>query len=392
MENKERKITHIVGTFLIQAEGAFLNGAGLDSGEDKNAVIPKTFRDGTKRVPYVSSQAWRRWLRETFKEEYPDQPPTELKATQKNAKGNAAKIGTEMDPVKFPEDDIFGYMRAEKGQGRAAKSEDVDEPEEDAEFELDGEAESSPAKTKKKAEKVQAVMRPSPFSASILKSLRNDGWQGEDEGFVHLKEGSPLPYKTKFYNTQLQGVFGLAYLRLGVFRNEGDRIELDADFLKRYLADGTMQRHLEYSDREIYEVKNNQRLARATMILRSLAVLRGGAKQAQFGTDVAPKVIILAGLSCGNLIFNDLFEEREGQPAIKLAALKQIIADYLTRLTTAVFIGVRDGYLHPENEKELKAWVTDGAKLDDSSTTHDIRLSSPVKAVEYLTDALKEVG
>ena len=389
--NEESKLTHITGTFLIQAEGAFLNGAGLDSGEDKNAVIPKTFADGRNRVPYVSSQAWRRWLRLTFQQENPQEPAAELRALSLNARGNPDKIGTEMDPVKFAEDDIFGYMRAEKGQGRVAKGAEASEEDIDAEADTEELSESGPAKSKgkQKGEKTKAVMRPSPFSSSILKSLRNNGWQGEDEGFVHLKEGSPLPYKTKFYNTQLQGVFGLSYARLGVFRNEGDRIELDASLVAKYAAENVIKRK---DGREIHEVVNNKRRERATMILRALAVLRGGAKQAQFGTDVSPKAIIVAGLNCGNLIFNDLFKEQDGQPIIKLDALKQTIDDYRSRIVTPVFIGVRDGYLHPDNEREVRSWIEGGAKLDDGAQGFDVRISSPIKAVEALTEQLNEVG
>jgi CRISPR-associated protein Cst2 len=394
METRDRnKLTHITGTFLIQAEGAFLNGAGLDTiGEYKNAVIPKTFSDGRgKRVPYVSSQAWRRWLRITFQQENLDEPAAELRALAFNAQGNPSKIGTDMDPIRFAEDDIFGYMRAEQGQGRAAKIPDANE--EDIDAELDGEAalEVTPpkGKGKQKGEKTRAVMRPSPFSSSILKSLRNNFWQGDDEGFVHLKEGSPLPYKTLFYNTQLQGIFGLNYARLGVFRNEGDRIELDAALVSKYLAEGVLKRD---GEREIYEIVDSKRRERATMILRALAVLRGGAKQAQFGTEVSPKAIIVAGLNCGNLIFNDLFREHDEQPIINLKALKETIDDYRERIVTPVFIGVRDGYLHPENEHELREWVKNGAKLDEGATGFDVRLSTPIKAIEALTEQLKEVG
>src|SRR5205085_9682177 len=148
--NEERKLTHITGTFLIQAEGAFLNGAGLDTGEDKNAVIPKTFADGRNRVPYVSSQAWRRWLRLTFQQENPQEPAAELRALSFNARGNPDKIGTDMDPIKFAEDDIFGYMRAEKGQGRIAKDVEASEEEIDAEADAEALNESAPAKSKGK--------------------------------------------------------------------------------------------------------------------------------------------------------------------------------------------------------------------------------------------------
>lgn len=392
MANEQNLISHITGTFLIQAEGAFLNGAGLDSGEDRNAVIPKTYTDindkGQRtRVPYVSAQAWRRWLRLTFQEENPTEPATELRALSFNAKGNPDKIGTEMNPINFAEDDIFGYMRAEKGQGRV-KEQDAGEEgaEENPEEAVDAPAEKS---KKAKTEKTKAVMRPSPFVSSILRSIRKDGWQGDDEGFVHLKEGNPLPYKTKFYNTQLQGVFGLNYSRLGVFRNDGDRIELDEALVKQYAADGTIR--AQNGSTNIYEVSVNKRRERATMILRALAVLRGGAKQAQFGTEVAPKAIIIAGLNCGNLIFNDLFEEKNGEPVIKLKALKETLEDYRQRIITPIFIGVRDGYLHSQNEAELRGWVQAGAQLSDSSNA-DVRLSSPVKAIEALTTQLAEVS
>lgn len=391
MVNERGSLTHITGTFLIQAEGAFLNGAGLDSGEDRNAVIPKTYTDindkGQRtKVPYVSAQAWRRWLRLTFQEENPTEPGTELRALSFNAKGNPDKIGTEMNPIDFAEDDIFGYMRAEKGQGRVKEESVGDEgTEESSEEVVDAPADKG---KKAKTEKTKAVMRPSPFVSSILRSLRKDGWRGDDEGFVHLKIGSPLPYKTKFYNTQLQGVFGLNYARLGVFRNDGDRIELDENLVKQYLGDGSLR--AQNGSTNIYEVAENKRRERATMILHALAVLRGGAKQAQFGTDVAPKSVIVAGLNCGNLIFNDLFEEKNGEPVIKLAALKQTLEDYSQRIVTPVFIGVRDGYLQAANEAELKEWIQAGAQLSDGSKA-DVRLASPVKAIEALTAQLAEV-
>lgn len=379
-------LTHIAGTFLIQAEGAFLNGAGLDTGEDRNAVIPKTFADGRNRVPYVSAQAWRRWLRLTFQDENPHEPATELRALSLNAKGNPDKIGTEMNPIEFAEDDIFGYMRAEKGQGRA-KEVDAEDVGTDEEADTDVAPDIASAKSKKKTEKTRAVMRPSPFVSSILKSLRNNGWQGDDEGFVHLKTGSPLPYKTKFYNTQLQGVFGLNYARLGVFRNDGDRIELAEDLVKRYEAEGKIRTN---GNPNIYEVAGNKRGERAAMILRALAVLRGGAKQAQFGTDVAPKAIIIAGLNCGNLIFNNLFEERDGRPVIKLNALKETIDDYRARLVTPVFIGVRDGYLQSQNEAELRSWIEGGAQVNGGN--FDTRLATPVKAIEALIEQINQAG
>lgn len=106
-------------------------------------------------------------------------------------RGQTTKIGTEMDPVIYAEDDIFGYMRAERGQGRTV-SED-----EDGEADEDG---APSALASQRGERVAAVMRAAPFAASILLSLRKSGWEGVDEGFVHLQKGTPLPYSTRFYN------------------------------------------------------------------------------------------------------------------------------------------------------------------------------------------------
>ena len=98
------QIKNITGNVLCDATATFLNGAGLATGEDQNTVIPKTFKEtvnGRKEeVPYVSAQAWRRWLRNTANEENGWQP-SELHAIDTNTKGSTSKIATELDPVNY---------------------------------------------------------------------------------------------------------------------------------------------------------------------------------------------------------------------------------------------------------------------------------------------------
>jgi CRISPR-associated protein Cst2 len=324
--------THVAGTFVIHADASFLNGAGLGDGEDRNVTIPKTLKDGRNRVPYVSSQAWKRWLRSTLIAET-GWPASELRSTKKNVKGNASKISGELNPVEFAEDDLFGYMNAQENQGKQKQSEDSDAEEE----------EITP-----KAPKTKSLMRSSPFSASLLVSIRKNGWQGRDEGFVHLKVGTPLPYTTEFYTTHLQGIFCLDHYRVGLFSNEGDRIELDEVLARRCLAEG-----------KIETVKNGfettgaaaSRKLRSSELLKALSVLRGGAKQAAFGTDVAPKCLIAAGLRCGNPIFNHLFEDDLDKGlSLKANVFREILADYADRIVTPVAVGIRKGYLANEDE------------------------------------------
>jgi len=416
----DKKPTHVAGTFLIQVDAGFLNGAGLGEGEDQNVTIPKTFRDGKNEVPYISSQAWKRWLRNTLIEET-GWPPSELKAIGWNPKGNVSKIAAELNPVDFIEDDIFGYMRAEKGQGQRASTEDETSEQEE---------ETTKGRTK-------SIIRASPFLASLLISLRSTWWRGQDEGFVHLTKYdsvklaeaeierflmvmgktsnkkkstweklkeinsdladkarsfvdkgdldglrgllsehangkvitfienpcSPLPYTTRFYNAHLQGIFCLNYSRLGVYWNLGDRIELEEDKVRGFLKEEKIK---DITNEEPYKMLTDNgkigriyritekvklnRKERASALFTALAMLRGGAKQAQFGTDVSPKVLIVAGLTCGNPIFNHIFKEDQEGPILKTETFKEIIKDYADRIATPVFVGIRSGYVKNENE------------------------------------------
>ena len=355
-------LTHVAGTFVIHADASFLNGAGLGDGEDRNVTIPKTLRDGKYSVPYVSSQAWKRWLRSTLIAET-GWKPSELRSIQESEKGSTAKIAGELDPVEYAEDDLFGYMRAQEGQGKKKKpTEDEDE------------GETPVGRTK-------AVMRSSPFSASLLVSTRKTGWLGRDEGFVHLKEGTPLPYTTEFYTTHLQGVFCLAHYRVGLYWNAGDRIELREDLVKKYLADGRIQ-----GANGVYEVAGaaEVRRSRCGELLKALAVLRGGAKQAAFGTDVSPKCLIAAGLTCGNPVFNHLFDDDpEKGLHFRIDAFLEVLSDFADRIATPVAIGVRKSYL--ANDGEVRAL----AGSHELKRGHvEVVVGTPREAAELIAERL----
>lgn len=315
------ELRNISGALLIDASAAFLNGAGLGTGEDKNKVIPKTFREKVngrlEEVPYVSAQAWRRWLRDTTNEEN-GWKPSELRSIKQSAKGSTSKIATELNPVQFPEDDLFGYM----------KSGDKNE---------------------------ESIQRTSPFKSSILKGIRNMRVINNDEAFVHLKEGSPLPYSTRFYSTHLEGFFNLEYYRLGVYDNLGSHQELSTELINNHLdkfdiSDLSSANHKRYTLKEAETIRKKH----ASGLLNGLAFLRGGAKQAAFGSDVTPKVLILAGMESANPVFNNLFVGTGEKPALNLETIMQIAEDFKNKLATPIFIGIRNGYLENENEvKEL---------------------------------------
>ena len=152
-----RKISHVAGTFLINAEGAFLNGSTTEDYEGNKITTPKTVKEFNNRIPYVSAQAWRHWLRKTYQEEYPLDPCTPIETTgidagESKEKYTTKEVGVNIDPILYAEQDLFGYMAAKEGQGSRG---------------------------------IKATIRNSPFKSSILLSVRKNGWEGIDKGFVY---------------------------------------------------------------------------------------------------------------------------------------------------------------------------------------------------------------
>lgn len=322
------ELRNIAGDILCDATATFLNGAGLASGEDQNTILPKLFKEtvnGRKEdVPYVSAQAWRRWLRDTSNEEN-NWTPSELHAIEFNAKGSTSKISTELNPIDYPEDDLFGYMKSgSKGE--------------------------------------ESIQRTSPFKTSILRGIRNMRTLSTDDAFVFPKNGSPLPYSTRFYSTHLEGFFNLEYYRLGMYVNTPSRQELSKELIEKYtsnLSVDTIQKNItRYTLKDVEQIRKS----RAAGLLKGLVYLRGGAKMAAFGADVSPKVIVFAGLSSANPCFNNLFVGKGEKPELNIALIEEIAQDYADKLATPIHIGIRSGYLG--NEEQVKALAEKGFVVD----------------------------
>lgn len=359
MKDSDNMMTHIVGEIVVDGKGAFLNGGGIDRRlEYRNYTLPKLCSAGNADFPYWSPQAWRNALRCTFSENTGWQRSV-LRPEKQNQKGNTSKVVGELNPLDFAEDDIFGYMNTQAKDSKSKSDDDV----------VEG----------KNAKPVKTTARTSVFSASPLMSLRRSGWQCEDHGYVHLEgEGTPLPYNTMFYNAPLAGIFGLNMSRLGVFKNVGDRVELTDALVEKGLKSGIL---IKVSDNEYAFADTALKYTRAAELMKALAQLRGGAKQASFATDVSPKAMIFAGLNCGNLVFNSCFEDNpvSGKPRMLVDVLGEIIGDHKNKVVTPVYIGIRTGYL--DNEDDIKSFVEKFNSSSDGDLPQLI-LTTPIKAVD----------
>ncbi|MEN3039643.1 MAG: type I-B CRISPR-associated protein Cas7/Cst2/DevR, partial [Candidatus Kryptonium sp.] len=258
------------GYLLVDAPHSALNNAGIDISEKaENIVRVKVIRKGREVYPYVSAQAWRYWWRMTLKEKF----RWELSPVER-----AEKIAfTKADPFKYPDDDVFGYMRAVK-EGKKDKT----------------------------------LTRVSPLKCSPLVSVLSFE-PVQDYGVMARQEGDPVPYEHEFYSTVLQGVFSLDLSRVGVFyvrsqagfRNvDEDMINKDPDLKSSFDASGAKKVD------DVYMLPSDVRAKRAREVILSLAYLFGGAKQTQHLTDVVPRFIIMAVIRGGNHIFMNLAYDR----------------------------------------------------------------------------------
>jgi hypothetical protein len=60
---------------------------------------------------------------------------------------------------------------------------------------------------------------------------------------------------------------------------------------------------------------------------------------------------LLAGLSCGNPIFNHLFaDDASSGLTFRTECFSQVLRDYADRITTPIYVGLRAGYVNNESE------------------------------------------
>lgn len=336
----------VAGYVLIDAPHSALNNAGTDASErTENIVRVKAIRKGREIYPYVSAQAWRYWWRMTLQEIF----KWELSPVER-----AEKIAfTKANPFKYPDDDVFGYMRAVKGQG-----------------------------------KDKTVTRVSPLKCSPLVSVLNVE-PVQDYGVMARQEDNPVPYEHEFYSTVLQGIFSLDLSRVGVFyvKSQAGFKNLDEDMLKE---DKELKEELKKSgakkDGDFYVLPSNVRAKRAKETILSLAYLFGGAKQTQHLTDVVPRVVIMAVVKGGNHIFMNLAYEKNGKAEFNYAGLKQTLIDYADIIDSDVYVGVMSGFLdgiYENFQSELGEFKFGKDKK--------VQIYSPKEAIQKFADLVGDI-
>jgi CRISPR-associated protein Cst2 len=105
--NKEKKVKSITITYLSKISLASLNGSDSDA-DNINTIKKITLKDGNDELPYVSSQSIRRALRDQLQNLGWDLSEITADADAKHPPRTAC------NPVRYIDDDLFGYMNAQQ--------------------------------------------------------------------------------------------------------------------------------------------------------------------------------------------------------------------------------------------------------------------------------------
>lgn len=318
------------GFVLIDVDVVALNNAGKNNqSNNDNAIATKSIRKNGRTYVYVSGQAWRYWWRE---------------ALQKNAGWILSPISregkiafTNADPITYPDDDLFGYMRAAK----------------DAELDENGE----PVKDKKGNVKMTnvTVTRVSPLKNSAIISAASvrpeENWSS-----MSRQLGDAVPYEKQEYCAIMKGMFSLDLSMVGTFSNydktgyKNLSIALQEEAIGKGIEEinDPYVKDIKGDPKKLLRLDRSTRLKRAWDTIQALKTISGGAMQSNNMGDVTPKFIILATTKTGNHPFTHVVGSKgqwDDEVVFNIDGLIEVLKDYKDTFEGTIFIGRRAGFM-----------------------------------------------
>lgn len=331
-------MTFLSGFLLIDAPASALNNArdALDAQYDNEVGVKMIQVSRTERYPYVSAQAFRYWLRDTLA-----QNPDWLANTAPVFR--EAKVAyTDANPMKYWDDDLFGYMRAEGKKTSAADGRKADAGRENA------------------TETRQSITRTSPFRVGTLVSLAPVNIV-KDFGTMsrsgpNMQDGDPVPHSHQFYRAVFKGQLSLDLGRAGLFTYTSKAGNQNLDEVRQQLAQEGGLEHL--PAQKAYRLPRAQRAERMASLVAGLAELRGGAKQALHYTDVTPAAVLLVVTRGGNNPLQYVVgADDRGQPRVNVDALKETVRAWKDQFLSPLYIGWTAGFHDAERDRLRAALV-----------------------------------
>ncbi|WP_326596603.1 type I-B CRISPR-associated protein Cas7/Cst2/DevR [Streptomyces sp. NBC_01803] len=289
--------------------GAPNNGEGED-----NIGRVKTLRVGREKYPYISAQAFRRWLRDSLPADEPRSQVT------RSGTGKAQQAYTAGRPDRFLDDDLFGYMVAVKKEN----------------YQRD---------TVLATGTLVSVVPQAP--TTDFGTMSRDFPAGEH----------PVIHQHELYSGVLAGDVLLDVPRVGVFETDGSGLRVSISQAVADEARGRGAQGVSFRGVAAVRLPLEERRRRLAVLLRTLASLRGGAKQALHYGDRTPALVLLAPMKGGVNPFTRVLAAREGKPVFDADVLREEYRAWRRELDGPVMIGWAPGFLGDQRERvrrELK--------------------------------------
>jgi CRISPR-associated protein Cst2 len=320
-------MTYLAGKIVLAVTaGAPNNGAGSGT----TAPVKKATVRG-RPYPYVSAQAFRRWLRETMVVHGSVASPTERVG---KAEGKAQKATTRADPALYVDDDLFGYMKATA-----------------------------------KADNEATTLRDSPFMIGTFLSVE-PARPTEDFGVMSRDISTPVLHAHEFYTADLAAPFLLDLPRIGTFTLPDKSGAGKPNYLSESAADAAAAIEAgavmtSFRGQRALQLPLEQRRERVAVLLEALADLAGGAKKALHYGDRTPALIAFVPMAGGVNPLGFVIDGAEDGSGLEVRsrALREELQAWQGEWEAPVRFGWRPGFrdqLRKQFEADLGDFIDQG--------------------------------
>jgi CRISPR-associated protein Cst2 len=283
-----------------------------NNGEGQNNVgVVKQLRVGWDVHPYVSAQAFRRWIRDSL-------PASERRSpVTAEGQGPRQQAYTAGRPDLYLDDDLFGYMVAVKKEN---------------------------------------FQRDTVFATGTLVSVAS---RKPAQDFGTMSRGfppgkNPVIHQHELYSAELAGDILLDLPRVGTFEQEGGglRRALNPAAAAEALAAGAEK--VTFRDVASIRLPLAERQRRVAVLLRTLAEVRGGAQKALHYGDRSPAFVLLAPMKGGNNPFTRIFAARDGRVRFDEDTFAAELEAWADELDGPVWIGWAPGFLGDQRDQATR--------------------------------------
>lgn len=232
-------------------------------------------------------------------------------------------------PHKNVDEDIFGFMRADKDEITEEKYNELDELEK-----------STFRKNKNKYERNITKKRKSRFAMSPLINI--DNRRIELEWNVASTSGDAMPYSVETYSGIFAGISNVDINNISNFTISGNEAEF-RDYSDLELGSNVIKE-------EDLKLSSDEKYKRIEAAMRGLEYLSIQGNQNNHLTDTSPKFIILTEYSWGNNVFQGVIKK----DGVDVEALMETMEENEEFRLSDAWIGISKR-IDNENYKNLKA-------------------------------------